>query len=111
MTVDADVMNPRSEELERAYDLEQYDRMIANPIADQEEAFRLLLTTNPKTKKDPDKFIATPALMTDPLALATAQAQGSLPPQQGGMPAAGNSPLNALGGQAPLPQAVTGTTQ
>lgn len=57
LTVDADVLNPRSEDLERAYDLETYDRMIMNPKADQEEAFRLLLSTNPKTKKDPDKFL------------------------------------------------------
>ena len=31
--------------------------MIANPEADQEEAFRLLLSTNPKTRKDPDMYI------------------------------------------------------
>uniref|UniRef100_UPI0024E0935A hypothetical protein n=1 Tax=Klebsiella pneumoniae TaxID=573 RepID=UPI0024E0935A len=41
--VDADVMNPRSEELERAFDLETYDRLVLNPAADQEEALRLLL--------------------------------------------------------------------
>jgi len=32
--VDADVLNPRSAELERAYDLETYDRAIASPVAD-----------------------------------------------------------------------------
>lgn len=99
MTVDADVLNPRSEDLERAFDLETYDRMIANPMADQEEAYRLLLSTNPKTKKDPDKYVIEQQIgMGDPLALATAQAQGA------GMPQAGNSPLNAMGGGQALPQ-------
>lgn len=90
LTIDADVLNPRSEDLERAYDLETYDRMIMNPIADQEEAFRLLLSTNPKTKKDPDKFVSKQN-PNDPLAMATSQAQGQ-------------SPLQAAMGKTPLPQ-------
>lgn len=93
LTVDADVMNPRSEELERAYDLEEYDRLIANPLADQEQALRLLLDTNPKTKKDPDKYITKQAMAGDPLAMATAQAQS------------GGSPLNSV------PKAGTPTVQ
>lgn len=57
-TVDDDVLNPRSEELERAYDLETYDRAIQNPIANQEEVFvDLLMATNPKTIRDPDKYV------------------------------------------------------
>ncbi len=56
--VSPDVLNPRSEDLERAYDLESYDKMILNPLADQEETYRLLLSTNTKTKKDPDKYIS-----------------------------------------------------
>lgn len=100
MTVDADVINPRSDDLERAYDLEQYDRLIANPLADQEEALRLLLSTNPKTQKDPDKFISDQS--SDPLAMAQAQAQEQQPTQ----PAAGNSPLNAVAGKN-LPQTMT----
>jgi len=56
-TVSPDVLNPRSEELERAYDVELFDRLIASPIADQEEALRLLLRTNPNTRKDVDKYI------------------------------------------------------
>src|SRR5690606_23061200 len=58
VTISPDVLNPRSEELERAYGLEFYDRAIANPIADQEEAFRRLLRTDPIARKDPEKFIA-----------------------------------------------------
>lgn len=103
MTVDADVLNPRSEDLERAFDLETYDRMIGNPMADQEEAYRLLLSTNPKTKKDPDKYIMAQQMgMTDPLALAQAQATGQAP--MPGQPQAGNSPLNAMSGPQALPQ-------
>ena len=48
LTIDADVLNPQSEDLERAFDLETYDRLIMNPRADQEEALRLLLMTNPQ---------------------------------------------------------------
>lgn len=56
--VDADVLNPRSAELERAYDLETYDRAVASPIADQEAIFKdLLMSSNPKTERDPDKYV------------------------------------------------------
>jgi hypothetical protein len=38
--------------------LETYDRAILNPVANQEEIYRtLLLGTNDKTKRDPDKFV------------------------------------------------------
>lgn len=105
LTIDADVLNPRSEDLERAFDLETYDRLILNPKADQEEALRLLLMTNPKTKKDPDKFVMQQA-PTDPLAIATAQAQGqpqTPQPQMAQVPG-GQSPLQSAGGKTPLPQ-------
>lgn len=56
--VDADVLNPRSAELERAFDLETYDRAVANPVADQEKVFTdLLMATNPKTATAPDKYV------------------------------------------------------
>jgi hypothetical protein len=56
--VDADVLNPRSAELERAYDLETYDRAIASPVADQEELFKdLLMGSNPKTATNPDRYL------------------------------------------------------
>lgn len=92
VTISPDVMNPRSEDLERAYDLEAFDRMIAQPMVfDPEETARLLLSSNPRTKTDPDKY------------LVKQPAQGMAPPppgQPGGqpaMPGAGNSPLAAVG--------------
>lgn len=58
ITVSPDVLNPRSEDLEKAMDLETYDRAVQNPAADQQEIFKLLLSTNKKTRKNTDKYIA-----------------------------------------------------
>lgn len=56
--VSPDVLNPRSEDLERAYGVEDFDRMVAHPeIFDPEETGRLFLQVSPKAKKDPDKYI------------------------------------------------------
>lgn len=61
-TVDTDVLNPRSADLIRAFDLETYDRAIANPVANQEKIFvDLLMATNPKTARDPKAYITPPA--------------------------------------------------
>lgn len=58
VVVSPDILNPRSDDLMRAFDLETYDRMIQNPqIFDPEETGKLLLNTNPTTKKDPEKFL------------------------------------------------------
>lgn len=105
-SVDADVLNPRSDDLERAFDLETFDRMIGLPQTfDPEEVGKFLLSTNPRTKKDPDKFINKALLQgQDPLAMATMQAQGQ--PQPGQQPAAGNGPLANAMGKTPLPQSV-----
>lgn len=56
--VSPDVMNPISEELERAYGLELYDRAIRNPIVDQEKATRdFLLGVYPQSKENPEEYI------------------------------------------------------
>lgn len=102
--VTPDVLNPRSDDLERAYNLELYDRMIMNPEADQEEAYRLLLSTNPITKKDPDKYIKdqNPAGQAmQGLGMQTGQQPQA--PQPGAKP----SPLQAAGGKTPLPQSMS----
>ncbi len=90
VTVSPDVMNPRSEGLERSYALEDFDRMIAQPaVFDPEETGKLLLQNNPLTKKDPEKYLAK-------------QPSPEQAMQQGAMPAAGNSPLKAMMGKNPL---------
>lgn len=56
--VDADVLNPRSAELERAFDLETYDRALGSPVADQEKIFKdLLMASNPKTARNPGDYV------------------------------------------------------
>lgn len=68
-TMDNDVLNPRSADLTRAYDLETYDRAINSPVADQESLYKdLLMGSNPKTARDPDAYVAKapPAASTIP---------------------------------------------
>ena len=56
--VDADVLNPRSAELSRAFDLETYQLAVASPVADQEKIFKdLLMSTNPKTERNPGDYV------------------------------------------------------
>ncbi len=90
VTISPDVMNPRSEQLERAFNLETYDRMINNPVTDQEEALKLLLSTNPDTKTKPDKYV----MKQQP---EPAGQMAQLPQDMKPMPSAGNSPLASMG--------------
>lgn len=91
VTISPDVQNPKSTDLERAYALEDFDRMIAQPaVFDPEETGKLLLQNNPLTKSKPEKY------------LAKQPAPGQMPQGQSGMPQAGNGPLAAASGQAPL---------
>jgi hypothetical protein len=89
VTCHPDVLNPRSEDLERAWATEEFDRMIIHPeVFDGKETGKLLLGANPTTKKNIDKYLAKEAPM------------GAMPTPMdinGGMPNAGNSPLNAMG--------------
>jgi len=92
VTVSPDVLNPRSEDLERAWAVEEYDRMIQHPEAfDPMETAKLLLSHNPTTMRDVEKYLAKPqpeqVQPVDPMT---------------GMPAAGNSPLNAVAKKSPL---------
>lgn len=65
--ISPDVMNPMSEELERTFNLEEYDRAITNPFADQEVVTRdLLFGSYKKTKGSVDKFIKKQEVMNDP---------------------------------------------
>jgi hypothetical protein len=58
LKISPDVLNPMSEDLERAFMLEEYDRAIANPRLDQEAVTRdFLLAAYPKSRKDPDKYL------------------------------------------------------
>ena len=58
VVVSPDVLNPLSEEVERAFKLEEYDRAIANPLLDQEKVTKdFLLSAYPTSAKDPDKYL------------------------------------------------------
>lgn len=53
-----ELVAPVSDNVEKAFNLEAYDRAIANPLANQESIFKdLLLGSYDKTKDDPDKYI------------------------------------------------------
>lgn len=59
VTVSPDVMNPMSEELEHAYNLELYDRAIQNPMLDQEQITKdFLLSSYKKAQRNPDKYFS-----------------------------------------------------
>ncbi len=110
ITISPDVMNPRSKELERAYALEDFDRMIMQPtVFDPEETGKMLLKNNPLTKSDPDKYLvkqAPPGTMP-PQPMPGQPPQGGAP--QGAMPASGNSPLASAMGGAPSPLSTPAT--
>lgn len=98
VTVNADVLNPMSEELERAFALEEYDRMIQNQSIDPEETARFLLTSYPKTKKDPSKYLVKPQTQPGPMGQMLAASQGQeiqgQPQMQQGSKQGGGMPQN-----------------
>jgi hypothetical protein len=57
LRVSPDVLNPRSEELEKAFDLEAYDRIIANPEGNAREGLKMILSAYKRTRKNPEKFL------------------------------------------------------
>lgn len=69
--INPDIYNPMSEELEKQYGLEIYDRAISNPVIDQEKATKdFLLRFNRISRKDPDSYVKkqeqNPAMMGTP---------------------------------------------
>lgn len=109
VSVSPDVLNPRSEDLERAFDLETYDRLVQNPNSDPDQSLKLLLSTNPKTRRNSDKYIKQqPQQM--PMGMLNQGNQGGAPQATPQMPQAGNSPLQAMGkpqlSTSPLAQTV-----
>lgn len=88
--VDADVLNPRSAELERAFAVELFDRAIAHPETFKNtEIGKILLSTDPTTSRNPDKYIVPPQPIQ----------------QQAGTPGMGATPGTPGMGSAPKPAA------
>ena len=95
-TIDSDVLNPRSADLIRAFDIETYDRAIANPVADQEKIFvDLLMATNPKTARNPKSYIKAP----EPIIPSSVEMVANSFPEKG----QASMPKPSTGGN-PLPQ-------
>ncbi len=103
VTISPDILNPKSDDLMRAFDLESFDRMVAAPpgMFDPEETAKLLLQANPTTKKDVDKYVAK---QPDPSQQAMMMGQQPMPDASGQMPQAGNGPLQAMGGKQGPPK-------
>jgi len=87
LIVSPDILHPLSEEIERAFLLEEYDRAIQNPLANQENVFKdFLLYAYPKSRKNPEKYIA----QQQPMMGGMTGEPGNAPGQQGTTPAASN---------------------
>ena len=86
--VSPDVMSPMSEEVERAFNLEAYDKAVANPLLDQETVTKkLLLGSYRATRGNVDEFFKKPSLMA---------------------PANPMDAMKQLSGNQPMPMAPTG---
>lgn len=93
VTVSPDIMNPMSEELEHAYNLELYDRAIQNPMLDQEQITKdFLLSSYKKSQRNPDKYFSKqqpplPGVLPpqNPQNPPKPQGQTPQPPQMGNM--------------------------
>ena len=94
VAVNPDVLNPMSEELEKQYGLEAYDRLIQNPTIDPEMVTKEFLLRNyPQSKKDPDKFInkQSQGNPQNPLEMAMQVAKNGGQPLPGGKPSIPNT--------------------
>jgi len=105
--ISPDTMNPISSDLERQYNLEEYDRAIQNPLADQEALFKdLLLASYPKTARDVDHFVkkqeSGPVDTSNPLEMIKSQmTQNALQNQGQQQPGQMNPMQKALTAQPP----------
>lgn len=105
-TVDADVLNPRSAELERAFAIELYDRAVAHPeIFDAKEIGKILLGTDPTTERSIDKYLAKPQAQPPMGGMPPTPGQGATPTTPG-MGSAPKPPAPTQGNQ--LPQQMSG---
>ena len=94
LTITPDVMQPKSDNFERALKLEEYDRAIANPIIDLEAATKdFLLSAYPKSKKDVMKYIKKQESM--PQMPQIPQQQPASAQQMSGAPQAPKTPASA----------------
>lgn len=102
--VDSDVLNPRSAELDRAFAVELFDRAIAHPETFKNtEIGKLLLSTDPTTARNVDKYIVPPPPMQPPGGQPPSPGQGANP--QTGQPGMGSAPKpNAPSQGNQLPQ-------
>ncbi len=80
IVVTPDTLHPRSEDLERAMNLELYDRAMANPIADQEKIYSDFLLGSYKSVKKPEDYISK-----QPQGAPQGQPMGQPSPMQGMM--------------------------
>ncbi len=104
VTITPDVLNPMSEDLERAYKLEAYDKLIANPLVDQDAVLRdFLLGAYPQAVSNPDKYIAK-----NPQAGAAGDMQGLLNQAVGAGTAQQKRPLNTQAGGPQLQNMMQG---
>lgn len=94
-TMDSDVLNPRSADLSRAYDLETYDRAINSPVANQEMLYKdLLMGSNPKTARDPSAYVTTPPPSTP--GTVSPVSPGALGTPAPGVPAPAKAPTGSI---------------
>ena len=86
VVVTPDVISPISEELEQAFGLEEYDRMVQAPnIFDPEATGKLLLESYAKTRKHPENYLAKPGQGGQPQQMQPGQQPMQTPnPQQQG---------------------------
>lgn len=100
LRVSPDDMEPISDDLERTWRLELYDRMIANPMADQEAVFKdFLLGSAPELISDPDQYVMQQQPMQPGMG---GPMDGVMPGGLPGMPQAGSMSMK----QAVAPQVI-----